>query len=60
MSMDIHCMLKEHKEELKGSRYSIRTTKYISDWLDDNNVSPTKLFNEAAKELIEQEENKDV
>ena len=32
---------------------SIRTTKPLSKWLKENKVSPTALFNEAVKELME-------
>ena len=33
----------------------IRTTKEIKKFLDENNISPKKLFNKVAEEMIEKE-----
>lgn len=41
------------KKERRAVAMCIRTTKKISDWMNENEVSPTALFNEAVKELME-------
>lgn len=42
-------------EEKKSIVVSVRITKANSQWLMDNNLSPTKLFNKAIEELKESE-----
>ena len=41
------------KLERKTVAMSIRTTKKISEWMREHNVSPTALFNQSVKELME-------
>lgn len=41
------------KKEKKEIILTIRTTKSNKQWLDKNNISPTKLFNEAIIDLKE-------
>jgi len=33
---------------------SVRTTRQVSEWMKEHDVSPTLLFNKAAEELIEE------
>jgi len=41
------------KERDKKISISLRVSKEVSEWMAKNKVSPTKLFNEAVKELME-------
>ncbi len=41
------------KNEIKKVVISVRTYPSNSKWMKENKVSPTKLFNEALKELME-------
>jgi len=41
------------KDERKKSNITIRTFPSYSKWMKENNISPTKIFNEAVKELME-------
>jgi len=50
--MEIKDIQKDYNKDLKTVSISIRTTKDISNWIKENKVSPTKLFNEAVKELM--------
>jgi len=47
--------VKKTFRERKSIGISVRTYPKYSKWLRDNEVSPTALFNEAVKELIENE-----
>ena len=40
------------RKERRSVSLSIRTTKRVSEWMTEKNVSPTKLFNESVKELM--------
>ena len=40
---------------LKSEVITVRTTKIKSDWLKEHNVSPSKLFNGALEELMNQD-----
>ena len=53
--MDIQNVQKNYKEDLKSKVISIRTTKGVSEWMKENKISPTKVFNEAIKELRKNE-----
>jgi len=41
-------------KELKSVIITVRTTQKNSDWLKEKKISPTKLFNEAIKELMKE------
>ena len=43
------------KKERKSVSISIRTYPKYSKWMKDNEVSPNAVFNEAMKELVEEE-----
>lgn len=45
------------RNDLKDVVLTVRTTKENANWLKKNNVSPSLLFDEAMKELMEQVEN---
>ncbi len=45
--------IQRNKTERKTESISIRTYKSYSKWMRKSNVSPTALFNEAVKELME-------
>lgn len=40
------------KEERKLKTITVRTFPSYSKWMADNKVSPTKVFNEAIKDLM--------
>ena len=40
------------RKEKKVIRINLKTTKKVSSWLKENNVSPQLLFDEAVKELM--------
>ena len=42
------------KKERKSVSISIRTYPKYSKWMKDNEVSPSKLFNKAVEELMEE------
>jgi len=42
------------KIERRNKIISIRTYKAYSEWMKENNISPSKVFNEAVKELMEE------
>ena len=44
------------RPELRETGISIRTFPSYAAWLKDKNISPSKLFNEAVKELKEEDE----
>ncbi|NQV14352.1 hypothetical protein HQ531_02755 [bacterium] len=41
------------KPELRKEVISVRTTKRISDWMIENQISPSKLFNESAELIMD-------
>ena len=43
------------KKERKSVSISIRTYPKYSKWMRDNKVSPNAVFNEAMKELVDEE-----
>ena len=43
---------KVQKREIKSVNISVRTTKTLSKFMKDNNISPNKVFDEAVKELM--------
>lgn len=43
------------KKENKSITISIRTYPKYSKWMKENNVSPNAVFNEAMKELVDNE-----
>ena len=43
------------KKERKSIPISIRTYPKYSKWMRDNNISPSSVFNEAMKELVDNE-----
>jgi len=48
--------LKEiQKKELREKVITIRTYQSYSDWMKENKVSPSILFNKALEELMKQE-----
>jgi len=48
--------LKEiQKKELREKVITIRTYQSYSDWMKENKVSPSTLFNKALEELMKQE-----
>lgn len=53
--MDINKIQKNYRGDLKTIQISIRTTREISDWMKANQISPTKLFNEAVREVQKDE-----
>lgn len=56
--MEIKNIQKDYKKDLKSVMMSIRTTKEVSQFMKEKNISPTKLFNESIKELISKEKKK--
>ncbi len=42
------------KQELREKVIYIRTTESISKWMKQNKISPSKLFNEAAEVIMNQ------
>ncbi len=42
------------KKERKSVQISIRTYPKYADWIKDNQVSPTAVFNEAMEELVKE------
>jgi len=44
------------RPELRNKVIYIRTTKRISDWMTKNKISPSKLFNESAEVIMNQNE----
>lgn len=51
--MEIQKVKRKPREEVKTIQMSIRTTPTISSWMKDNNISPSRVFAEAIKELME-------
>ncbi len=51
--MEIQKVKRKPREEVKTIQMSIRTTPIISDWMKDNNISPSRVFAEAIGELME-------
>jgi len=43
------------KEERKSKTITLRTFPSYSKWMRKNNISPTKVFNETIKELMNKE-----
>ena len=46
---------KVKKEERKSKTVTVRTFPSYCKWMSENKVSPTKVFNEAVKELMQKE-----
>ncbi len=42
------------KQERKGKTITVRTYPSYCKWMKDNEVSPTKAFNQAIKELMDE------
>ncbi len=40
------------RKETRSVPISIRTYKRFSEWMKENNISPSALFNEAIKDLM--------
>ena len=51
--MELKDIQKNDKEHLKNVVISVRTTKANSEWMKENKVSPTILFNKALEEIME-------
>jgi len=51
--MEIKDIKKPNKKDVM---ISVRTTKIISDWMNQHNISPTELFNKSANELMLKQE----
>ncbi len=47
------------KDDKKNVTVTIRTFGSYSKWMKKNNISPTKVFNEAVKELMKPNESSD-
>lgn len=45
--------VKENNKELKSVILSVRTFPSYSEWLKENKISPSKVFNKAVEELME-------
>lgn len=43
--------VQKDKRENKTTNITVRTTRSLSKWMRDNNVSPTLVFNKAILEL---------
>ncbi len=41
------------KREPKEVSINLRISQRVSDWMKEENISPTALFNEAVEELME-------
>ena len=50
--MNIKDVVRETKEESKRMRINLRTTKSVTEWLTEKNVSPQKVFDLAVEELM--------
>ena len=49
--MEIKDVTRQKKNELKTIRINLKTTKTISKWLSEKNISPQKIFDLAIVEL---------
>ena len=54
--MEIKNIQRDKKKEKKISM-SIKVSKRISDWMKQNNISPTKVFVTAIEQLMEDNKN---
>lgn len=50
--MEIDDVQRERAKEDRSVQMSIRTSKEKSKFMNENNISPTKLFNKAVEELM--------
>ena len=48
----------KYKKPKKTRRLNLKTTKQISEWMAENQVSPQLLFDEAVRELMEKKSKK--
>ena len=48
----------QYKKPKKTRRLNLKTTKQVSEWMAENQVSPKLLFDEAVKELMEKKQKK--
>ncbi len=46
--------IQKRNEDAKHIMISMRITQEVSNWLRENNISPTGLFNEAVKDVEKQ------
>jgi len=51
--MEIQKVKRKPEEDVKSVQIGIRTTPVISKWMTENNISPSLVFSEAIKELME-------
>ncbi|KKN48517.1 hypothetical protein LCGC14_0652100 [marine sediment metagenome] len=49
--MKIKDVTRQEKDELKTVRINLKTTKSVSKWLSEKNISPQKVFDLAIVEL---------
>lgn len=54
--MEIKDVVRENKDKPKTVRINLRTTKDVSEWLTNKNVSPQKVFDLAIAELMNKKE----
>ncbi len=55
--MKIKDVTREKKDELKSVRINLKTTKSVSKWMTDNQVSPQMVFDKAIEHLQKDNEN---
>ena len=51
--MEIQDVQRKKKAEIRSRTITVRTFPSYSKWMKENNVSPSKLFNEALKGLMQ-------
>ena len=49
--MDIKDVTREKKDELKSVRINLKTTKSVSEWMAEKNISPQMIFDKSVEEL---------
>lgn len=42
------------RKDRKNVRVNLKTTKQVSKWMKDKNISPQALFDESVKELMKE------
>ncbi len=50
--MELKDVVRKTKDEPKTERINLKTTKSVSKWLSEQNVSPQRVFDLAIEELI--------
>ncbi len=53
--MEIKDVTRKIKKELKDVRIHLRTTKSVSKFLTEKNISPQMVFDKSIEELIKEE-----